>query len=392
MWRASVLIVIAGFASTLLSGAQTATPAAQSKSPTVQELLKEANELWNVKLDFNGAMAAFNRAVEAAPDDLDIRLQRGLLFEVVSVLVKADAKQKFEALARADFQLVADDQSVDTRAGVARDGLTRLSGQSLLNPKSVECSKAAEDAYALADSLYGARKFDEAMSQFEKATASCPAASSYWVRYAEACFGIEQFDKAKELCQKAIEVDRWDRSAHRRLADTEWYLKNAEASVHEAALAVVSDPVYEAAWASLQNYGFLTRRSWKRVYAKRPGATSAPSSTGGVADIDVTASKAYGVSKAGVLGGTTVMTALGIERNAVRSTLQILREIAASDPTTQPGPFWSMMARAEEAGFLDEAIFLHLLDAPLAKEYPEFREDNAARLTTYLETLIVPKQ
>ena len=49
-----------------------------------------------------------------------------------------------------------------------------------------------------------------------------------------------------------------------------------------------------------------------------------------------------------------------------------------------------MMARADDAGFLDEAIFLHMLDAPLAAEYPAFREKNAERLAAYLETVILP--
>jgi hypothetical protein len=51
-----------------------------------------------------------------------------------------------------------------------------------------------------------------------------------------------------------------------------------------------------------------------------------------------------------------------------------------------------MMGRALHAGFLDEAIFLHMLDAPLAAEYPAFRDKNASRLTEYLETVIAPKK
>ncbi len=42
-----------------------------------------------------------------------------------------------------------------------------------------------------------------------------------------------------------------------------------------------------------------------------------------------------------------------------------------------------MMARADKAGFLDEAIYLHLIEA--------YREKSAAKLTAYLETVIVPK-
>lgn len=83
------------------------------------------------------------------------------------------------------------------------------------------------------------------------------------------------------------------------------------------------------------------------------------------------------------------MSVLEIERESVKSALQMAREMDAK-AGDKPGSFWSMMARAEGAGFLDEAIFLHMLDAPLAAEYRAFREKNSERLVTYLDTMIVP--
>ena len=52
-----------------------------------------------------------------------------------------------------------------------------------------------------------------------------------------------------------------------------------------------------------------------------------------------------------------------------------------------------VVAKQEFAGyweyFLDEAIFLHLLDASLSAEYPAFREKHAERLTAYVETVVL---
>jgi len=114
----------------------------------------------------------------------------------------------------------------------------------------------------------------------------------------------------------------------------------------------------------------------------------------------------YGAAKANILSGNTIdtgadgqpvnrkvdpktMSALEIAREAVKVALQIARELAAGE-SSKPSAFWSMMTRAQDGGFLDEAIFLHMLDAPLAAEYPAFRDKNAERLVTYLDTLIVP--
>jgi hypothetical protein len=80
--------------------------------------------------------------------------------------------------------------------------------------------------------------------------------------------------------------------------------------------------------------------------------------------------------------------AFAITREAVKTALKTAREPEAAT-SKGLGPFWSMMARAEDTGFLDEAIFIHMLDAALAPEYPAFRETNPERLASYLETLIV---
>ena len=72
----------------------------------------------------------------------------------------------------------------------------------------------------------------------------------------------------------------------------------------------------------------------------------------------------------------------------MKTALQAARDVEAS-ASKRPDAFWSMMARAERAGFLDEAIFIHMLDEGLAREYPAFREKNAESLASYLETVIL---
>jgi tetratricopeptide (TPR) repeat protein len=432
------LLFLSMLGATLPGGA--AEPAAKPEPPDAKELLRQANDLWHLKEDYNGALAAFNQAVDSAPKDTDIRVKRAYFFEVVSGVVKKEDRERFKDLARQDYQKVADDEPDSVRAGVARDGLTRLTGTTLLRPASVTCPTDAANAYQRAESLYSAHHLAEAVSQYEKATAGCPTAATYWVDFADAYYGMEQFEKAKELFRKGLDADPWSRSGHRYLADTEWRLKNVEETIHEAALAVVSDPVYEAAWASLRDYANASGRGWKRVFAtktevtatgsekdgdanititlpadesataKKPGVKVAKSKAGtqeGIASSDGTGWLVYGMSKALALTGTVIeedasgkpverkvdpktLTTLELDRLAVHAALEAAREVT-TDPSSQPGPFWAMMMRADKAGFLDEAILLHMLDEPLAKDYPAYREKNAAKLVEYLETMIVPK-
>jgi tetratricopeptide (TPR) repeat protein len=399
--------------------APTLAPAAKIEPIDANELVRQANDLWHLKEDYNGALAKFNAAVDAAPKDTGVRMQRANFFEYVSGVVIPDEKQKFKDLARDDYRQIADDDPDSVRAGIARDGLTRLSGTMLIEGPRVECPAEAIEAHDRAESMFGAHRFAEAATEYEKATTACPAAAAFWVHYADSFYLLEQYDKAKELFVKALTVDPWNRAGHRFLADTEAKLENGDAVIQQLELAVVSDPIYEAGWSSLRSYATAMGRKWNRVYGDktavmRGSETDDKSITiivpaeveskppGGDAALWV----GYGMAKALVLSGKKfdtdaagqvverqldpkAMSALEIERESVKSTLQMSRELEAG-AADKPGAFWSMLARAERGGFLDEAIFLHLLDAELAAEYPAFREKNAERLVTYLDTMIVP--
>jgi hypothetical protein len=184
---------------------------------------------------------------------------------------------------------------------------------------------------------------------------------------------MDDFQKARVLFLTALSVDPWNREAHRFLSDTEVHLANGEAAVHHLVLAVVSDPIYEAGWSALRGYASAMGRKWNRVYRDRKAIPG---------DADGKAWTAYGKAKANVLKADPKPgSVLAIEREAVKTALQAASEKA--------GAFWSMMARAEHAGFLDEAIFIHMLDAELAREYPAFREKNAESLASYVETVIL---
>ena len=348
--------------------------------PDAKELLREAKELWHIKADYTGALAKFNSAVGADPNDNDTRLQRAHFFEVLSVIVVPEDKAKFEARARIDYEHIAAADPDSLIAGMARDGLTRLAGEPLIAAKRVACPELATKAHARGDALYGARRFADAAVAYEEATAGCPDAAAWWVDFADSYYVLEDYEKAEQLFLKALAADPWNREAHRFLSDTELQLRNHEAAVHHMALAVASDPLYEAGWSALKTYADTTGRKWNRVYGSRKADPG---------DADAPVWGAYGAAKATARGAhREPASALAIERDAVKIALGTARatEVSASKG---PGPFWSMMARADDAGFLDEAIFMHMLDGALAAEYPAFRERNADRLASYLETVIL---
>ena len=346
-------------------------PTAFEQRADPQELLREAKDLWLIQEDFTGALAKFNEAVEADPDDLDTRLQRAHYFEVLSLIVVPSDRPKFEARARADFERIIDADPESMIAGVARDGLTRISGEPLISSKLVACPEPAVNLHGRANALYGAHQYAEAVAEYTRATSGCPENSGWWVELADSFYEMEDFERAKAHFAKAIAVDRWNREAHRYLADTYVQLGDNDAAMRELVSAVVSDPTYEAGWSALRAYGMALGRKFMRVYGDR---RTVPENA---------EAKAWGTYAAAkeharlTLGESA--SALAVERDAVKAVLK----------SGGSGPFWSMLARAERGGYLDEAIFLHLLDADLAAEYPAYRETNATRLASYLATMIL---
>lgn len=418
---------------------------AEEPQATARGRLADANELWHEKADYNAALTAFNEAVDLDPEDFEIRMRRGGFLEVVSHIVVEKEKQKFEQLARNDYAFVAQADPDGMAGGVARDCLGRLAGRELFPERTVECSEEAVQAYGQAESLFVKKRFEESLEFFEAATSACPESAKILVSEADAFFNMGEYGVAREIFLKALSVDPWHRRAHRYLCDTENRLGHNEPALRQAALAVVSDPTYEAAWSSLRSVARVLDRGWNRVYGEKtqvaitegdaadqrtiqvtvPTAKKDLSNTGKKEGIPQTGASgeleelpdpddvlwmAYALAKVGIVMGTIdedgdadqvvsrelepgSMSPFESDEQAVSSTLITMHEVAAGDsnePVLPPGPFWSMIDRAGESGFLKEAIFLHMMDESLVSEYLLFRDQNAERLVTYLETLITP--
>jgi len=423
------------------------TAGSETPEATAMKRLAEAKDLWHRKADFNGALAAFNEAVELAPDDVTIRIQRGNFFESVAKIVVEQDREKFEEFAREDYRFVTAADPNSLGAGVARDGLARLDGRDLFPEQAAACPEDAVRAYERAESLFHQGRYEASLESFGVARSACPASAPMRVAHADAYYMLEDYDKAKALFLEALGIDPWNRQAHRFLSDALNRLGDNEAALRHAALAVVSDPTYEAAWSSLRGLSRILGRGWDRAYGEKPqvardaadgGDTTgitvtlptvddgedgteggedetvvavAVSEEGEDVDPDQVLWMAYAIAKASAMTGTIVenddsgqpvareidpagMSPFELEEHAVSSALTVMQELAEETSEERPsaGPFWAMMDRASDAGYLREAVYLHLMDENLVDEYLAYREANAGRLVEYLESLVTPVQ
>lgn len=391
--------------------------------PTAAELIARAQRLWRQEQDLRGALAAFDEAVAADPAGVDARFQRGTFLFWLWERAAPEQRDEVRQAARADFDWLDRHAEDSIYAGIARDIGRQLDGEVWFAEADLACPQEAVEAMGQAESLYASRRFETSLEHYRRAVEACPASGAIRTAYADAVYALGEYALAARLFREALAVDPWRRTAHRYLADAEVRLGRGEAALRECVLAIVSDPTYEAAWSALHGFAEQTERGWRRVRAEKPRVEAGTGEDGqaevslalpGLAGDGNPSSKAeqdeaaawlmYGLTKAGILGGsfdregepvpegavakpTPPGSRLALERAAVRKALLVL----ARPRRKAPPSFWGNIRQASEAGLLDAAIFLTMMDRELAAEYPAYRETHGEDLVRFVETILVPK-
>ncbi len=374
-----------------------------AQAPRADELLEKSLAAQQ-KGDYQGALELLNQAVQTYPESVPVRMRRLGFLELIQGRGGNDeANRWIEGALVEDLRALARLAPDGREGGIARDALAKMEGRELFPVPKVSCPDEAGVAMNEAERLLSARKIRESLPFYRKAVEVCPDEPVFWIHYADAHYALGEMGEARTLFEKGLAKAPWYGPGHRFLADTLARSENWEGGYHEAVLAVLSDPTYEAGWLTLRD--FITGRDgvWQRVYGDKPRVKA----DGGKVNLNLPSSFSdnsggsewmmYGLLKAGAAlpeepapgekkpAPAAPKTALERERVAVLGVLESRRPKASS-----PSPFWDMMDRAERAGFLDEAIYLHLLDEELVPGYREHREKNRERLVRYVETVLAP--
>jgi hypothetical protein len=215
------------------------------------------------------------------------------------------------------------------------------------------------------------------------------------------------------MLERGLAIEPWERDGHRYLSYVESGLGSDEKSWRHSVLAVVSDPTCETCWAALHAATDARGGTFLRQYERKPVAravyghldlTLDPAKE--IADSHGWVAYAIGLGTrelrlADLTGRPPAAAAakpireekidvawakwspLERERYLVRTTLAGYRPEA--DRTTLPSSVrtpktWPAIKSAVEQGYLDEAIFMQLLDAALVPEFVAYRRAHSERL------------
>lgn len=358
-----------------------------------------------VAITLCGGCGARSSARPLRPSELE-----GVLQEGISAAIAGDvegARRRLEAVIEAD---------PDGMSGaIAWDALRDLAGRRLLVATPPTCPEAAAEAYAEAERRWYEGRAVDAVEYYERAVAGCPDNALYWVHFGDVVFKLGDHRRASELYLEGLKRQPWERSAYRFLADAEMRLGRIDSARQAAVLAVVSDPTYEAGWATLRTVTVSMGGLLKRVRAYKPEVSFEPDGRpkitvrnppGSDSRGDTTAWLTYALieyrqksydrglpvvpsAESAVKAEPPPASSLDRELERVEEAIAIHGRLVADDPD-QVSRFWQMMTEAKERGFLTEAVFLHLLDEASVDEYVRFRERDSRRLVEYMDQLVAP--
>ncbi|HYB99417.1 MAG TPA: tetratricopeptide repeat protein [Candidatus Limnocylindrales bacterium] len=276
---------------------------------------------------------------------------------------------------------------------LAVDSLALLDGRWLFPDDVSSCSREARASFHEGEDLFAQGRFDDAIPHYEAASALCPGNAVIRTAYADVHYRKGDFEKAREGFHAALALDPWNRAAHRYLSDTEDRLGNRHAAYEEAVLAVVSDPTYELGWYTLRlrmGGGDDMDRSHFFRPADVNGADSSlmmdPTALGDYGDVWMT----YALAKLSAPpphdSSMHARELYGV-RAALSQCKATVRADAPGENRSSPGSVWRRLQRAEDAGFLEEAVFVHLMSPWLRDDYVAFRAARRARLIEYVQRI-----
>ncbi len=370
--------------------------------------------------DLQRALAAYNAAVAADPRNIEVRLARGgFLLSVLEATVGEESRQAAIATARADFEYVISSQPEALEGARAADSLRLLDGKPLFPVPEVACPEPARKARAEAARLIAAGLMRDTLPHYRTIVETCPDDAHAWMSLGHVYYVLRNFDAARRPMEEALARDPWMREGQRYFADLERTDGRLDSALHHALLAILSDPTYEQGWFTLRQIATQKGAEWRRIRSLRatvrvdvpahpavilpPELLNRPKGLEAfwlsIAFQEVTELKEAAThsqaprprTSAEVRAHPASGTSLEAERRRVKEAVGFCRHLAR-DKTLAVAPECLLFDRATSDGYLDEAIFIHLMDTHLVPEYQAYREQHQDRLLEYMQRyLVVPR-
>jgi tetratricopeptide (TPR) repeat protein len=365
---------------------------------------------------------SYNAVLATDPNNVPMRAARCAYF--ADLTERAGSKAEWQNLRRralVDCNIVLKTATQGRQIANTIDTIRVLEWQFLFMPKQYACPENARQAATVAYSLFLGLKLTESLPQYRRAAEGCPENASGWVEYGNTYMLMGDLRQAERYILEGLKRDRWHRAANLFLSDLYRRQGQVDLAYKHSALAVISDPLYEFGWEQLRELTKASGREWRRVVNQRAVVAvdgenpqinlalwtnfESPEFQFWFNLAVIEASEVKADVKPNVFLGighdladtvrqrrqseTTNPNALINDRDRVRKNLEIQRKRIAKDAKYR-SVLTDVVEEALQKGYLDEAIFLNLIDWRLVPAYAEYREKHADRLLDYIASVLAP--
>lgn len=271
----------------------------------------------------------------------------------------------------------------------------------------------AGQAMKAAEAAFARRDFDEAIKNYSKVLEYEPKNYSAVLFIGDTYFAANNWAKAGEWYQKAIEVDPNRETAHRYYADM--LLKNGdvENSRKRFIQAVVAEPYNPITWRGLQYWARINKLELKRVRIDVPNSVTKKDEKNINITIDPSwpedvssAWMGYSLAKAKWQGDEfkkhfpeekQYRHSLAEEADCLGLAATVWTEVSDSDKKKKKAssppkdPSLILLLKLYQAKMLEPYVLLNAADKGIAQDYEGYREKNRERLEQYLSEFVVPQ-
>lgn len=263
----------------------------------------------------------------------------------------------------------------------------------LLPEPVVDCPAEAVARFDAAEERFARGDIGGAAPLYEEALAQCPAAPKWWTYYGDTYFSKGDYVQARAQYARALEASPCYWPALRFTADA--YLKEGDLErAHDYAVAAVAcNPDYGMGWSYLASVQESRGQPLSWLDVQKPplpqeGEALSVSVDGG-GPFGGTAGLVWGLARLNQDPGAPA-DPLGRERAATRAVIEMLRGGDGAALQAPDMALWRLLAEADAAGMLDEAILVLLLDEALVPQLLEMQAQEPTRIPTFIDRFLAP--